>query len=164
MQELQLSSLTGPEYRDPDTIKGAALVNLGETLLVLQDNEKATEKLMSGLKIIDSLPHAPTARHLRSRALSLLGRCKHMSGEALSAEGLFRSAMDDLEDLIGAQTSSGGDRQVLHYDQWQTLRLYAALAGGKPFVAIHEADAAKVRTAGAWTHSPGMDALTLLFT
>lgn len=42
--------------------------------------------------------------------------------------------------------------------------LYAALAGGKPFVAIHEADAAKVRTAGAWTHSPGMDALTLLFT
>merc|ERR1712146_285360 len=106
-------------------------------MLLLRETDKSVEEKLNlaqeyaskGLAIQETLyGHNDTKL---ARSLMLLGRCYHMSGQAVSAEGLYRSAIDKLLDSEGKSSllASKGiavNASVL-YEYIRVLSLYRLL-------------------------------------
>ena len=129
----------------PPGAHSGLLTSLAEAKILLDDPDAAEALLVRALDVAIAADaaaevgpeagHAAVAAaaaakgatsHARGRALAVLGRVKHLASQAVTAEGLFRAALDE---LAAVQSACPAEATRVAYDRWQALQLYEVRRG-----------------------------------
>ena len=97
----QLTAHEDPDHIDSKAIEAHLLCNVGVLKLILRQPEQALDPLHNALKALESINEDESQLLLNNtktgRVLAQLGAYYHITEQAVTSEGLHRSALENLE-------------------------------------------------------------------